>query len=376
MLRRRGDSDGHRPCRTATATTAVRKTRAMLPTPMTGRGSRRRRARPRPRAARRSGSGRRRAWPRPGVRTVFGRTGSPAVAGDDVDAMSPDAAHQLVRRPSRAAVSNQRERCDLPMTIWVTLCARAKADHLLGDASAGRAWSSPRRRAARRAAASRRCGRARASVRAAGCAGSRHRAPSSGACSRSAMRLAARTRPGSARLLADADEHALAGRPRPGDGMRPHVGEHLLVDALGGAAQRQLAQRREVAGREVVVERALGLLAGHRPCPPRRRWIRSSGVRSTTSTSSAAVEDRVGHRLAHADAGDLGDHVVQALDVLDVDRRVDVDAGGEQLLDVEIALGMPAARRVGVGELVDQHELRPALQDRRRGPSPRAMRPL
>ena len=33
--------------------------------------------------------------------------------------------------------------------------------------------------------------------------------------------------------------------------------EQLLVDALRGAPQRQLAQRRQVAGREVVLERAL-----------------------------------------------------------------------------------------------------------------------
>ena len=77
-----------------------------------------------------------------------------------------------------------------------------------------------------------------------------------------------------------------------------------------------------------------------------------------------AVEDRVGHRLAHPDAGDLGHDVVEALDVLDVHRRVDVDAGGEQLLDVLVALRMAAAGRVGVGELVDQRELRPARQDR------------
>ena len=40
-----------------------------------------------------------------------------------------------------------------------------------------------------------------------------------------------------------------------------------------------------------------------------------------------AIEDGVGHGLAHAHVRDLRDHVVQALDVLDVDRRVDVDAG-------------------------------------------------
>ncbi len=61
--------------------------------------------------------------------------------------------------------------------------------------------------------------------------------------------------------------------------------------------------------------------------------------------------------------GDLRDDVVQALDVLDIDRRVDVDAVVEQLLDVEIALGVAAAGRVGVGELVDQHDLRTPRDD-------------
>jgi hypothetical protein len=41
---------------------------------------------------------------------------------------------------------------------------------------------------------------------------------------------------GCARILADANENALAGRPRSGDGTRLHLGEQLLVDALGGAA--------------------------------------------------------------------------------------------------------------------------------------------
>ena len=62
--------------------------------------------------------------------------------------------------------------------------------------------------------------------------------------------------------------------------------------------------------------------------------------------------------------GDLRDDVVQALDVLDVDGGVDVDAVVEQLLDVEVALRMPAAGRVGVGEFVDQHDLRPPRLDR------------
>ena len=138
--------------------------------------------------------------------------------------------------------------------------------------------------------------------------------------------------------------------------------EKLVVDALGGAAQRQLAQRRQVARREVVLERALGLL---RDIDLALLQPLDQVVRREVDELDVvgAVEDRVRHGLAHADAGDLRDDVVQALDVLDVERGVDVDAGGQQLLDIEIALGMAAARRVGVGELVDQDELRPARED-------------
>ena len=94
-------------------------------------------------------------------------------------------------------------------------------------------------------------------------------------------------RVGGIRSRIDADQHALARAPRPGDGMLAHVAQHLVVDALGGAPQRQLAQRRQVAGREIVLQRALGLLgdidlalaraarsgrpASGRPARPRRR---------------------------------------------------------------------------------------------------------
>src|SRR5438132_53597 len=84
-------------------------------------------------------------------------------------------------------------------------------------------------------------------------------------------------------------------------------------------------------------------------------WAPSpSAIRFAARTSLA--EDRVRHRLPDADAGDLGDDVVEALDVLDVHRRVNVDAGVEQLAHVLPALGMPGARRVAVGELVDQDQ--------------------
>ena len=46
--------------------------------------------------------------------------------------------------------------------------------------------------------------------------------------------------------------------------------------------------------------------------------------------------------------------------MLDVESRIDVDALVQQFQDVEVALGVAAAGRIGVGEFVDQRYLRSA----------------
>ncbi len=83
------------------------------------------------------------------------------------------------------------------------------------------------------------------------------------------------------------------------------------------------------------------------------------------------LQHLVGQRLAHLNAGDARHHVVQALDVLNVERGVNVDAGGQQVFNVLIALFVAAAGDVGVRQFVDQHDLRLALQKARRCPSRR-----
>ena len=45
--------------------------------------------------------------------------------------------------------------------------------------------------------------------------------------------------------------------------------------------------------------------------------------------------------------------------MLNVERRIDVDPSGEQLLDIHVALGMPALRCVRMRKLIDQNEPRP-----------------
>ncbi len=166
-----------------------------------------------------------------------------------------------------------------------------------------------------------------------------------------------------ARLHADAHQHALARGPGALDRMSAHIGDHLLVNPLRGAAQSELAQRGEVAVLEIILHRALGLL----------RQIDLAVLEALDQVLGreidhldivGVIDDGIGHGLAHPDAGDLGHHVVQALDMLDVERRVDIDAGVEQFLDVEITLRLAPARRVGMLELVDHHEPRPAREDR------------
>ena len=106
---------------------------------------------------------------------------------------------------------------------------------------------------------------------------------------------------GGSGVLAHAHENALACGPGTGDGLGLHLLEQLLVHALGGAPQGELAQRREIGGREVVLERALGLLgdvdlALFQPLDQvvGRQIDELDGVRP--------VENGIGHRLAHAHA--------------------------------------------------------------------------
>ncbi len=76
------------------------------------------------------------------------------------------------------------------------------------------------------------------------------------------------------------------------------------------------------------------------------------------------VEHRVGNAFLHGNAGDGGDQVVEALDMLYIDRRVNVNAVIQKLCDILIPFQVAAAVRVGMRKLVNQNELRPARKRR------------
>ena len=83
---------------------------------------------------------------------------------------------------------------------------------------------------------------------------------SQGALRPEARRAAVRTTFSDKRIGADADQQPLGGLPRAFDGVLLQIVDHLVVDAVGGAAQRHLAQRRQIAEAEEAVGRAPGVL--------------------------------------------------------------------------------------------------------------------
>ena len=117
------------------------------------------------------------------------------------------------------------------------------------------------------------------------------------------------------------------------------VGPHLRIDTIRRAPQRELAQGEQVALAEEVLDRTRGLL-GKVDLAFLQPLQQVVGREVDQHDVIRVVEYAVGQRLADLDAGDAADDVVQAVEMLDVDRRVDVDAGGEQLLHVLVALRM------------------------------------
>ncbi len=160
----------------------------------------------------------------------------------------------------------------------------------------------------------------------------------------------------------DGDDDPLAGLPRLGDAVTLAVALQLVVDPVGHPQQRQLPEGRQVAGPEVVGERGVDPLGrvdvavGH--AAPQRL-----GGHVHQLDLVGGPHDLVGDRLPLAHARDALDDVVERLEVLDVDGRHDVDAGVEQGLHVPPALVVEAAGRVGVGQLVDQRDVRAAGED-------------
>ena len=157
-------------------------------------------------------------------------------------------------------------------------------------------------------------------------------------------------------LRTDAAQERGFGLPDALDRLLGAVGLDVFLDAVGGAAQRKLAQRDQIAFAEEILRGALCLL----------REIDLAGFEASQQFVGGdvdqhhlvrSIEECVGQRLPDADPGDATHDIVQALEVLHVERGEDVDAAVEQFLHILPALGMPRTLSVAVGQLVDQYQI-------------------
>ncbi len=127
------------------------------------------------------------------------------------------------------------------------------------------------------------------------------------------------------------------------------------IDPRGGRLHGQLAQRSQVGLAEEGIDGGARLF-GHVDLALAQALQQFARRQVHQQQFVGFLQDPIGHGFAHLHAGDVADVVVEAFQVLDVDRGVDVDAGGEQLLDVLPALGVAAAGCIAVGQFVHQRQ--------------------
>ena len=163
------------------------------------------------------------------------------------------------------------------------------------------------------------------------------------------------------RSTGDRDDYPFASLPGVGDLFVGAVFRQRGVDLIGEPQQRDFAQRGQVAGAKVV---------GQRRVDPFRR-VHVAVSKSAPQRFRCDVDQfdlccfsdhLVGNGFALFHAGDLCDDVVEAFEVLDVERRDHRDTGVEQCFDVLPTLLVDAARDVAVRILIDQRDFGFATQ--------------
>ena len=154
----------------------------------------------------------------------------------------------------------------------------------------------------------------------------------------------------------EGDHDPLARFPRLRDAVLAPVLLEPFVDPIREPGKSELAERGEVAGSKVVGERRVDPLG----------WIHVAAGEAVAERYRGEVDqlqlvgaanDLVGDRLPLPDAGDLLDDVVERREVLDVQRRDDVDARLQKLVHVLPALFVPGPGDVRVRKLVHQRDL-------------------
>ena len=165
------------------------------------------------------------------------------------------------------------------------------------------------------------------------------------------------------RAAGQPDDDPLPGWPAFIDALFGPVLGEALVHPVGQPQQGKFAQRREVAQPEVVREGRVDLV-GRVDLAVAQALAEQLGGDVHEVDLIRSADNVVRHRLRLADVGDGADDVPQGRQMLDVDRGENIDAGVEEHGDVLPALGIPAARDIGMGVFVHNRGPRRPGQDR------------
>ena len=159
----------------------------------------------------------------------------------------------------------------------------------------------------------------------------------------------------------DASQQRAFGVPDGVDGFFDPVAAHVVFHMLGSAAQRNFAQRDQVALAKEILRGALGLL-GQIHLASLEAADQLVGCHVDQNNFIGVVDHRVGHGFMHPHARDGTDRAIQTFQMLHIQRRPHVDAGFEQFQHILPALGMARAGDVAVRQLIDQQDGRLARQ--------------
>ena len=135
----------------------------------------------------------------------------------------------------------------------------------------------------------------------------------------------------------------------------------MLFDPVRRTAQGQFAQGRQIIRAEKVFQREGGAVF----------FINLSLLHALDQVGRLDIDERqlvrvienfVGNTLVYVHRRRGIHRVVQAFDMLDIDRGIDVYAAVDYLLHVQIPLAVFASRGVGVRQLVHEKQLRTARE--------------
>ena len=162
---------------------------------------------------------------------------------------------------------------------------------------------------------------------------------------------------GAAFIGADQRQHPFAAWPRTRRAGLAHPVAHILIDMLGRLPQRDLTQGGEVALLEIALQRACrGVGAVDAPAGEPCAQLGRGNIDQLDLVRT--FQHAVRQRLGDANTGDAGHVLIEAFEVLDVQRRPHRLTSGHQLGHVLPPFGVAAAGRVRVSQLVDQQHVR------------------